>query len=256
MSEQLQSYFYVLWPKDRSSVAATSPTSPIYINTDGPKVGAAGEGSSSLAAIDTVLQPSSTSPPVYTVLGKHPAVVTGASSLPLVVGATEHSLTATSRAAGGCSSVVAVVSGTEESGSDSSDAVSSLTVSTQSIATTAAEAAQTVTITDSGEYSGSLTIAPASIITSTTPHKVLVSPKSHAFTGLAGNGAGSLTTACNPVSSPGLIYVSDAATMLPRSGHQPCPGHQCGSSSIFGTSASALLHPVQTSIPFVRNYLA
>lgn len=242
-SEQ-QSYFYVVWPEERSpSAAATAPASTnlnlVAMNAAGPSIGAA---AGSLTPIDTLLQQSSnTSPPVCTGLATHSAgVVPGASSLPLAGATQVHSPTT---AATSSRTVAASTSGTEDS--DSSDAGSpALTTTTNQSTTAAVIEAQTVTITDSGEFSGSLT----PITSATTPHNVLISPKSHAF-GLGANGTGNLATVYNPiVSSPGLIYVSDASPMLPRS-HPPGPASAVyrgnGSSMPGGSGTAALLHPVQ-----------
>ena len=230
-SEQQQSYFYVYWPEDRSSAtAATAPatvTNPLLgMNASAPTIGAtAVAGSSSLTHIDPLLQPGSSTAPVYAGLVTHPAVIPGASNLPLVSGATAtgNSPTATSRTA-------EAVSGTEDSGSESSDGGSPVAVATLSTtAADVAEAAQTVTITGSGEYNGNITMTAASMITSTAPAPhVLITPKTHAV--------------YNPISSPGLIYVSD---VLSRGSQLPGPHQRGNGCSIVGASTSAALHPVQ-----------
>ena len=232
-SEQQQSYFYVVWPEERSpAAAATAPTATNLIAMNaGPPVGTA---ASSLTPIDTLLQPSSSSPPMYTGLAAHSTVVPGTSNLPLI-GATGHSPTLAARAA---------VSGAEDS--DSSDAGSPVAAATSQSTATAISGAQTVTITDTGEFSGSL--APVS---STTPHSVTISPRSHAFN-LTANGAGILTTVNNSISSsPGLIYVSDAASMFPRptvSLPTGPGGRGIGTSYSIGGSAATILQPVQENL--------
>ena len=244
-SEQQQSYFYVVWPEERSpAAAATASSTPnlIAMNAAGSSIGAA---AGSLTPIDTLLQPSSSSPPNYSGLGTHSTSAPGTSSLPLI-GATGQSPSA---AAG-----TAALSGTEDS--DSSAAGSPAATTNGQPSTAAMVAAQTVTVTDSGEFSGSL------INTSTTtPHNVLISPRSHAF-GLAANGTGTISTVYNPVSSPGLIYVSDTSSVLSSrstipashsghhlghhlSAHYPS-GHRGNGSSIVGPSAT-ILHPIQES---------
>ena len=260
-SEQQQSYFYVVWPEDRSPAAgATASSTPNLI-----AMNAAG---SSGAPIETFLTPSSSSPPGYSGQGTHSS--TSASSLGPLIGATGHSPSSSAAGAG----TAAALSGTEDS--DSSAAGSPATTNTSQTASTAiVAAAQTITVTDSGEFSGSL------INTSTTPHNVLISPRSHAF-GLAANGAGTITTVYNPVSSPGLIYVSDASSMLSSrstvpashsahhighhhlSAHHPAaPGHRGNGSSIAGPSTAMLQAesprkhrhslPSSTEVPPLRN---
>ena len=238
-SEQQQSYFYVVWPEERSPAAgATASSTPnlVAMNTAG----------SSVAPIDTFLTSSSSSPPGYSGQGAHPS--SSASTLGPLIGATGHSPSSSAAGAG----TAAALSGTEDS--DSSVAGSPATTSSSQAASTAIiAAAQTITVTESaGEFSGGI---------STTPHNVLISPRSHAF-GLAANGAGTINTVYNPVSSPGLIYVSDASSVLssrstipavcvpashsahPHVGHHhlvsahhhaaPVPGHRGNGSSIAG----------------------
>ena len=246
-SEQQQSYFYVVWPEERSPAAApTASSTPnlIAMNAAGSSIGAA---AGSLTPIDTLLPPSSSSPPVYSGLGTH---CTSASSLPLIG-------TTPSAAAG-----TVALSGTEDS--DSSAAGSPAATTTTQSSSQAIVAAQTITVTESGEFSGSL------INTSTTPHNVLISPRSHAF-GLAANGSGGITTVYNPVSSPGLVYVSDASSVrsIPAShpghhlGHHLLAHHRSGhrgnGSSILGPSTAAQhpkqrhSHPSSTEVPPLKN---
>ena len=126
--------------------------------------------------------------------------------LPLVgaTAAAGHSPTTASRP------VAPQASGTEES--DSSEAGSPASTGQSAIATTASVAEVTITDSVSGEFSGNVTP-----IATTTTHNVLISPRSHAFGLTANGGSGVLSTIYNPVSSPGVIYVSDAPSVLTRS---------------------------------------
>lgn len=264
-SEQQQSYFYVVWPEERSPAAgATASSTPnlIAMSAAGPSGGG--------APVETFLTPNSASPPGYSGQGTHPS--TSASSFGPLIGATGHSPSSSATGAG----TAAALSGTDDS--DSSAAGSPETTNTSQTASTAivAAAAQTITVTDSGEFSGGL------VNTSTTPHNVLISPRSHAF-GLAANGSGTITTVYNPVSSPGLLYVSDASSMLSSrstavvpashsahhvghhhhlqaSGHHTAaPGNRGNGSSIAGPSLQENprkqrhSHPSSTEIPPLRS---
>ena len=199
-SEQLHSYFYVYWPEDSSSaMAATAPataTNPLLdMYASALSTGAtAVAGSSSLACTDPLLQPSSSTAPVYAGLVTHPAVIPGASNLPMASGAT-----ATGNSP----------EGTEHCGSEASDASSPDAVAW--LSTTAADIAEaelTVTSTDLGEYNGSITMTPASV-SAPAPHG-LITPTT--------------TSVYNSISSPGL---PDAATVLCGGSPLSGPGNVC-----------------------------
>ncbi len=224
-SEQQQSFFYVVWPEERSPVAgATASSTPNLI-----AMNAAG---SSGASVDTFLTPSSASPPGYSAQGTRSSP--SASSLGPLIGATGYSPSSSAAPGAG---TAATLSGTEDSDSSAADSPAPTNISqTASTAAIVAAAAQTITVTDSGEFSG------GSINTSTTvtPHNVLISPRSHAF-GLPANGAGTITTVYNPVSSPGLLYVSDAPPML--SSRSTVPVTHSAHHTIGHHHPSAALHP-------------
>lgn len=261
-SEQQQSIFYVVWPEERSPAAgATASSTPNLIAMNA----AAGSGG---APMDTFLTPSSSSPPGYSGQGAHSSSSASVSLGPLI-GVTGHS---PSSSAAGAGTAAATLSGTEDSDSSAADSPAPTNISQTATTAIVAAAAQTITVTDSGEFSG------GSINTSTTPHNVLISPRSHAF-GLPANGAGTITTVYNPVSSPGLIYVSDPPSMLPSRStvpvshsvhhighhhlsahHSAAPGHRAnGSSSIPGPMLQESprkqrhSHPSSTEVPPLRN---
>ena len=247
-NEQQQSIFYVVWPEDRSpATAATAPTAANLISMNPSGTQGIGSAAGSLTPIETLLPSSSASTSIYTGLVSSPAAVVpgaGLGSLPMV-GATAAGLSPTA-----ASRPAAPASGTEES--DSSDAGSPVPSTGQQQSITTAPPiggeVQTVTITDTGEFSGNVTP-----ITTASTHNLLISsgPRSHPF-GLTTNGSGVLSTVYNPVSSSGVIYVSDgSSSMLARShplGPPPPPTMHRGNSGgsiITGPGPAMLLHQMQ-----------